>query len=80
MNNLDIKKLKKTDLMKILIDQAEEIEFLKNKLDEKIISLENSGSIADAALKLNNIFENAQSAADQYVESVKYLNAKKIKR
>ena len=56
MNNLDIKKLKKTDLMKILIDQAEEIEFLKNKLDEKIILLENSGSIADAALKLNNIF------------------------
>ena len=52
MNNLDIKKLKKTDLMKILIDQAEEIEFLKNKLDEKIILLENSGSIADAALKL----------------------------
>ena len=80
MNNLDIKKFKKTDLMKILIDQAEEIEFLKNKLDEKIILLENSGSIADAALKLNNIFENAQSAADQYVESVKYLNAKKIKR
>ena len=80
MNNLDIKKLKKSDLMKILIDQAEEIEFLKNKLDEKIILLENSGSIADAALKLNNIFENAQSAADQYVESVKYLNAKKIKR
>lgn len=79
MDNLvNIKKLRKSDLIEILISQAEEIEYLKEKLEEKNIILEESGSIAMAALRLNNIFEDAQKAADQYVESVKYQTDKKV--
>ena len=32
--------------------------------------IENSGSIAEAALKLSGIFEAAQAAADQYLENI----------
>lgn len=75
---VNIKKLRRSDLIEILISQAEEIEYLKEKLEEKNIILEESGSIAMAALRLNNIFEDAQKAADQYVESVKYQTDKKV--
>jgi len=35
------------------------------------LRLEQVGSIAEAALSLNRVFEAAQAAADQYLESVK---------
>ncbi len=35
--------------------------------------MSHSGSIAEASLRINNIFEAAQKAADQYVDSVRYL-------
>ena len=41
--------------------------------------MEDSGSIAEAALRLNGIFEAAQKAADQYLESVKVINIRSIK-
>ncbi|MDG4982277.1 DNA repair protein [Lactococcus lactis] len=75
---VNIKKLRRSDLIEICISQAEEIEYLNEKLEEKNIILEESGSIAMAALRLNNIFEDAQKAADQYVESVKYQTDKKV--
>lgn len=37
------------------------------------IELEEAGSIAEAALRLNGIFDLAQKAADQYLENVKRL-------
>ena len=87
MEQKDLKKIKRKELLELMLEQAKriqelelEIKDLKSELDSKKIKIKESGSIAEAALKLNNIFENAQSAADQYVESVKYLNAKKIKR
>jgi len=40
-------------------------------LEEKAIVLKESGSIADAALALNGVFDAAQRAADQYLISVK---------
>ena len=38
---------------------------------EATLRLEQVGSIAEAALSLNRVFEAAQAAADQYLESVK---------
>lgn len=35
------------------------------------IELEEAGNIAEAALKINNIFETAQKAADQYIYNLK---------
>jgi hypothetical protein len=35
--------------------------------------LDKAGSIAEAALQLNDVFELAQKAADQYLENVKKI-------
>ena len=39
--------------------------------------IDEAGSIAEAALKLNHVFEAAQEAAEQYLLSVKYLESRK---
>lgn len=43
---------------------------MEKKLKEREIMIEESGSIAEAVLGLNKIFEIAQETADQYVASV----------
>ena len=48
----------------------EELAEAKEQLENRRIQIENSGSIAEAALKLNGIFEAAQAAANQYLENL----------
>ena len=78
MEEKKIKKISKKELLEILLAQAKRIEELekelnktKTKLDSKKITIAESGSIAEASLKLNSIFEVAQEAADQYLTNVK---------
>lgn len=44
---------------------------LQAKLEERTLKWEKAGSLAEAALSLNDVFAAAQAAADQYLESVK---------
>lgn len=74
----DLRSMSKTELLTMLRDQEAEINELKEEnarlrqqLEDKRIGLQECGSIAQAALKLNGVFEAAQAAADQYLESVK---------
>lgn len=78
--NKELKKLNRKDLLQILIFKEREIEQLKDELkiaNEKLecreIKIRKSGSIAEAALNINNIFENAEAAAQQYIESIKKM-------
>ena len=41
---------------------------------ERTLKINEAGSIAEAAVKLNGVFEAAQAAADQYLESVQAAN------
>ena len=73
-----LKKLSKLQLLELLAQQERELQALRKALDEKTAALEDrririeqAGSIAEAALKLNEVFEAAQRAADQYLESLK---------
>ena len=43
----------------------------KAQLEERRIALDEVGNIAEASLKLTKVFEEAQKAADLYVENVK---------
>jgi uncharacterized protein with PIN domain len=52
----------------------QELEETKQKLEDRVILTENAGSIAEAALQLNLVFETAQKAADQYLMNVKRLS------
>ena len=74
----ELKKLSKTQLLemlcakeKMLTDLKFENESLKNQINDRRITIENSGSIAEASLKVTEIFANAQQSADIYLESLK---------
>lgn len=82
MTERELKKLNKNQLLELLKEQTEranrlEIEFeeIKRKLKERKIIENNTGSIAEAALKLNGVFEAAQAAADQYLENIERVSA-----
>lgn len=73
----DLKKLSRMDLLELLIARSEEVEKLRNllkdaeeKLNQREIILNEAGSIAEASLQLNGIFEAAQSASKQYLDSI----------
>lgn len=44
---------------------------LKEQLQKREIQIGEAGSIAEAAIKLNQVFESAQAAADDYLASIK---------
>lgn len=78
MTEKDMKRMSRVELLELLVEQMEEVERLEQEvktltaqLEEKTIAIETSGSIAEAALKLNKVFEAADEAARQYLESVK---------
>jgi hypothetical protein len=79
-----LKKLSKLQLLELLAQQERELQALKKELEEKTAALEDrqiriekAGSIAEASLKLNEVFEAAQRAADQYLESLKAVSPDK---
>lgn len=77
MNERTLKQLKKIELYEILLAQSKEIDRLKQelietqqKLENKQIIIQEAGSLAEAALKLTKIFEEAQKAADIYLKNI----------
>ncbi len=80
MAEKELRHMSRTELIEIIyaLQQEEqslqqENEDLKSQLDDRMIRLENAGSIAEASLQLNHLFEDAQAAADQYLLSVKKM-------
>ena len=80
MTDRELKKLSRAELLELLLQETQENERLRKQLDKaqtlmesKIIRIENAGSIAEAALALNGVFEAAQKAADQYLENVRRM-------
>lgn len=78
MTEKELHKLKRGELLEMMLAQSREIDALRlriadleARLADREIRIQESGSIAEAALRLNGIFEAAQAAADQYLENVK---------
>lgn len=74
----ELRKLSRMELLDLLLIQSREIdrlnaevEQLQSTLNQREISLAKAGSIAEASLLLNGVFEAAQAAADQYLQSVR---------
>lgn len=122
MADRELRKLKRRELLQMLLVQCEETERLQRETDEikeqydsmlesytrlkkkldvkdarlnqkdakiaelnrtieemstsKAIELEEAGSIAEAALRINGVFEAAQRAAEQYLMNVRHLSEK----
>lgn len=75
-----LRKLSKLELLELLAQQERELQALREELDQKNAELaqrhllmDQAGSIAEAALRLNGVFEAAQRAADQYLESLQTM-------
>ena len=76
-----IKKLKRIDLLEILLAQSKRIDELEEELAEKKhqlaskrIKIREIGTLAEASLQLNQIFEDADAAARQYLHNIRRLN------
>ena len=78
MTSKELKRLRRTDLMEMLLELSKENVQLRQQLEEanekltaKELQIEESGSLAEAALKLNGIFEAAQAACEQYEYNIR---------
>ena len=78
MTDKELQRLRREDLLQILIGQQKQIQDLTEALDsaehalaDRKIKLEQAGSIAEASLQLNGVFEAAQRAADDYLTQAK---------
>lgn len=78
MTDKELRKLHREDLLQILITQQRQIDDLNAALEDseaalndKKIAIEESGSIAEAVLRINNVFTSAQMAADRYMEEMR---------
>ena len=78
MTEKELRKLNRAELLEMLIAQSkrlsrveEELSAAQKELERRKIAIATSGSLAEAALKLNGIFEAADQAAAQYLDSLR---------
>lgn len=81
MTDKELKRASRGELLEILLRQRRRIEALETEntdlraqLESRRIDIESAGSIAEASLAISRIFEEAQRAADQYLENVRRLS------
>lgn len=81
MAERDMRKLNRRELLELLLKQGTELQRLREQLDKaetalssRVLQINEAGSIAEAALRLNGVFEAAQAACSQYTESVALLS------
>lgn len=85
MTYKDLKKLRRMDLLELLIEQKKDNESLRAEISElkqqlehaessaenRAITVDSCGTMAEAALVLNGVFESIDAAASQYLENIK---------
>lgn len=80
MTEKELRRCSKADLVELLLYQQLETERLKAELEEEKkkqkalhLKLSRVGSLAEASLAVTKVFEEAQRAADYYLNSVRKL-------
>ena len=83
MTDKDLRKLNRAELLQMLLDQSRQNDALRAQLDQanaqlasRQVALDEAGSIAEAAMQLNQVFASAQRAADQYLENIRTLSGR----
>lgn len=84
MTEKDLKRMNRSDLVEIIYqyqnreqEMTETIKELTEQLNDRRTRIEYAGSIAEAALSIHHVFEDAQAAADQFLAEVRAANADK---
>lgn len=82
MLSKELKKLSRRELVDVIYQLKkneeqllEEVELLKQQLEDKRIGLSVAGSIAEAAVGITNIFSTAQMTADLYLNEISRLKS-----
>lgn len=85
MTNKQLHRLKRVELLDMLIEQGKlveaqneelaklrtQVEDLQKQLADHRLSLEQAGNLAEASLKIAQVFEAAQKAAGIYLENLR---------
>ena len=81
MTDKELRRLSRSELLEMLIAQTEENDRLKIRLEQaeahlrdRRISIDKAGSLAEAALSLNGVFQAAEAAAQQYLENIQRIS------
>lgn len=79
MTDKELKRLSRGELLEMLLAQIKKNERLKQRLEEaqaalsdRWLAIDEAGTLAEAALKLNGVFEAADRAAQQYLENIRH--------
>ena len=85
MTDKEFKRLGRAQLIEIIyqlqlqVDKlTEQNQALENALADKRMRINSAGTLADAALEINNCFQNAQMAANQYLEEIKAMREETV--
>lgn len=83
MTDKELRKLNRSELLEMLLEQSREIDSLnaevaqaREQLNDRQLMLDDAGSIAEASLRIHQVFESAQQAADQYLENIQTLSGR----
>lgn len=87
MTDKELRKLGRMELIDIIYqlekkqeELQKENEALQSRLDSVRITIDEAGSIAEAAVGINGVFEAAQKAADQYLAEIHMANSETEQR
>lgn len=87
MNGKELRRMSRGELLQALIERTRENAWLREKLADaqsaleqaradladRAIALQEPGSIAEAALKISGVFEDAQQAAGDYLSAIEQM-------
>ena len=80
MTDKEFKRLSRAQLVEIIYQLqlqteslTEQNRELEKALADKRLRINNTGTLAEAALEINNCFKSAQEAADQYLSEIKVI-------
>ena len=81
MTDNELKKKNRKELLELLLVQTQRADRLEaelaeanRKLADRTLAQSEAGSIAEAALRLNGVYESAESAVAQYVENIRQMS------
>ncbi len=81
MTEKEMRRLSRRQLLQLLLEQTERADDLEKKLremedrleDKRLVATE-AGSLAEATVRLNRVFEAADAACEQYIENIKRIS------
>lgn len=87
MTQKELRKLNRTELLELLLEQTKRMENLQQKLSvaesllaDRHLRAEFAGNLAEASLAVNGVMEAAQKAADQYLLNIERMEAETRQR